>query len=99
MKYTVRYTKSARADLLRHYDFLLANDLAAAQRALIAIRKAADVLADFPFSCRKPDARNPFLRELIIPFGLYGYVALFEIGDRNTVTILAIRHQRENDYR
>ena len=27
-----------------------------------------------------------------------GYVALFEIEDRYTVTILAIRHRREDDY-
>jgi mRNA-degrading endonuclease RelE of RelBE toxin-antitoxin system len=38
------------------------------------------------------------LRELVIPFGAAGYVALFEIEDNETVTILAIRHQREEDY-
>lgn len=27
-----------------------------------------------------------------------GYVALFEIDEANTVTVLAIRHQREDDY-
>ncbi|MEA3361696.1 MAG: type II toxin-antitoxin system RelE/ParE family toxin, partial [Thermodesulfobacteriota bacterium] len=27
-----------------------------------------------------------------------GYVILFEIEDKETVTILAIRHQREEDY-
>ncbi|MDC9726393.1 MAG: type II toxin-antitoxin system RelE/ParE family toxin, partial [Candidatus Thioglobus sp.] len=26
------------------------------------------------------------------------YVALFEIENNNTVTILAVRHQREDDY-
>jgi hypothetical protein len=41
---------------------------------------------------------NPFLRELIIPFGSAGYVLLFEIGDAESVTILAVRHQREDDY-
>ena len=45
---------------------------------------------------RSPD--NPLLRELIIPFGSAGYVALFEIENDKTVTILAIRHQREDDY-
>jgi hypothetical protein len=42
---------------------------------------------------------NPFLRELVIPFGASGYVALFEIDNEETVTILAVRHQREDDYR
>jgi len=35
----------------------------------------------------------------VIPFGSAGYVALFEIEDRSQVTILAVRHQREEDYR
>ena len=43
-------------------------------------------------------ADNPFLRELIIPFGSAGYVALFEIASNDTVNILAVRHQREEDY-
>jgi len=38
------------------------------------------------------------LRELIISFGANGYVALFEIEDSQTVTVLAIRHQREEDF-
>ncbi|MEO5670847.1 MAG: type II toxin-antitoxin system RelE/ParE family toxin, partial [Ramlibacter sp.] len=41
---------------------------------------------------------GPRLREMIIPFGASGYVALFEIEDATTVTILAVRHHRENDY-
>lgn len=57
-----------------------------------------DFLQDFPFACRKADEANPFLRELVIPFGAGGYVALFEIEDSSTVTILAIRHQRKDDY-
>jgi plasmid stabilization system protein ParE len=40
--------------------------------------------------------QSPFLRELLIPHG--GYVALFEIEDASTVTILAVRHQLEDDY-
>ena len=50
-----------------------------------------------PFTCRKVD-QSPFLRELVIPFGETGYVALFEIADNNTVVIAAVRHQREDDY-
>jgi len=51
-----------------------------------------------PFSCRKAVSDNPFLRELIIPFGAAGDVALFEIEPRGIVNILAVRHQREEDY-
>ncbi|GAP37931.1 death on curing protein, Doc toxin [Piscinibacter sakaiensis] len=38
------------------------------------------------------------MRELLIPCGSSGYVALFEIEDSATVTILAVRHQLEDDY-
>lgn len=50
------------------------------------------------FTCRKAAQSDPFLRELVISFGASGYVALFEIEDNAIVTILAIRHQREDDY-
>ena len=65
------------------------------------LRQAAETVlrkGEIPITCRKADASNPFLRELVIPFGAAGYVALFEIEDSSTVTILAIRHQREDDY-
>lgn len=56
------------------------------------------MLTQFPFACRKAAPDNPFLRELVISFGSGGYVALFEIEDTATVTILALRHQNEDDY-
>ena len=101
MSYRVRFTKDAEADLLRLYEFILARDeadWAIAQRALEAIRNAIRSLELSPFSYRKAAAGNPFLRELVIPFGAAGYVALFEIDNDKTVTILAVRHQREDDY-
>jgi len=97
--YQIRFTKAARDDLKRLYDFLIRQDAQAARNALAAIHKAVELLAAFPFTCRKAQADNPFLRELIISFGANGYVALFEIEENNIVTVLAIRHQREDDYR
>ena len=98
MKYRARYTKAAKEDLLRLYEFLVESDLGASRRALDAIRKSIDLLQDFPFTCRKASPDNPFLREMVIGFGDGGYVALFEIEAENIVTILAVRHQREEDY-
>jgi plasmid stabilization system protein ParE len=83
---------------LRLYEFLLESDLKAARRALDAIRKSIDLLQDFPFTCRKVSPDNPFLREMVIVFGDGGNVALFEIEAENIVTILSVRHQREEDY-
>ena len=97
-RYKVRFTPEAELDLMRLYDFLLEKDLAAAERALEAIKAAVELLRFSPFSCRKALTDNPFLRELVIPFGSAGYVALFEIEAGNTVDILAVRHQREEDY-
>ena len=98
MSYSVRYTKAAREDLRRLYAFLLEHDPKAARRALDAIGKGLELLREFPFTCRKAAPDNPFLRELVISCGAAGYVALFEIEDDETVTILAVRHQREDDY-
>jgi len=97
MSYRVRYTKEAREDLRRLYAFLLEHDLEAGRRALGVINKSIEFLREFPFTCRKAAPDNPFLRELVIPFGAAGYVALFEVDDNETVTILAFRHQREED--
>lgn len=98
MSFKVRYTRAAREDLQELYAYQLKDSLHMAKRARDTIPKATDVLTEFPFTCRKADERDPFLRELVIPFGGAGYVALFRIDDRNTVTILAVRHQREDDF-
>jgi len=100
VSYRVRFTTEAKEDLDRLYDFLLERGLAAAGEALDAVEQAVIMLEKFPFSCRKAaDGRHgPFLRELVVPFGGSGYVVLFEISRRDTVTILGVRHQRESDY-
>ena len=99
MTYRVRLTADALKDLDRLYDFLLERDLGAAERALTAIERALALLAYSPFSCRKALLqKSPRWRELVIPFGHSGYVALFEIEDERTLTVTAVRHQREEDY-
>ena len=102
MTFAVRYSASARDDLKRLYEHLLqrathADDLDLAERALGAIVDSVDTLGRSPFIYRKAGT-SPFLREMLIPFGSGGYVALFEIEDASTVTILAVRHQLEDDY-
>jgi plasmid stabilization system protein ParE len=98
MTFRVRFTPEAREDIVRLYAFLLEKDLNAAEDALEAIERGLAFLREFPFSCRKAAPHTPFLRELLIPFGTSGYVALFEIENSHTITILAVRHQREDDY-
>ena len=102
MSFVVRYSASARDDLTRLYDYLIdrattVEDLDLAEQALGAITGAVESLSRSPFIYRKAGP-DPFLREMLIPFGRSGYVALFEVEDASTVTILAVRHQLEDDY-
>jgi plasmid stabilization system protein ParE len=98
MSYRVRISKAAQNDLERLLDFLAPVNYQAALRARAAIERGYTHLETMPFACRKVDPANPFLRELLIPFGNAGYVVLFEIEDPHTLTLLAVRHQREDDY-
>ena len=98
MSYRLRVSNAAQEDLERLLEFLAVNDTEAAVGAWAAIEKAYEFAEAMPFGCRKTIAGNPFLRELLIPFGSAGYIALFEIEDSQTITVLAVRHQREEDF-
>ncbi|HEX5339102.1 MAG TPA: type II toxin-antitoxin system RelE/ParE family toxin [Gallionella sp.] len=98
MNYKVRYTEAAKEDLKRLFTFLAEQDIQAAKHARKTIAAGVQLLEQFPFTCRKAIGDDACLRELVIPFGGAGYVALFEIDDNETVTIIAVRHQREDDY-
>lgn len=104
MTYTVTFSAAAAADLEQLLDFALqreldsvTGDLDIPLRAVQAIKEGLAFLASSPFACRKVGSSS-FIRELVIPFGRAGYVALFEIVDKHMVIIGAIRHQREDDY-
>lgn len=103
MSFQVRLTAEAEEDLLRLYDVVLERalqqegDLVVADRALRAVRDGIATLRSSPFTCGKAGS-SPFLRELVIPFGHAGYVALFEVVDPALVVVAAVRQQREDDY-
>ena len=103
MSFDVLLSPMAEADLERLFDFLLdraetSGEFDRAQAAIETIRATAQhQLAITPYSFRKA-AQNPVQRELIIPFGGTGYVALYEIVNTSKVVVLAVRHQREEDY-
>lgn len=98
MSYTVRFSLEAKDDIERLFAFLADEDIDSAANALQSIQQALTLLEKFPFSCRKAKGDNPFFRELLIQHGRSGYVALFEIEDDASITVVAIRHQREADY-
>jgi plasmid stabilization system protein ParE len=103
MRFDVLFSAAADDDLERLFDFLLHRaetvaDLDLAQAAIEAVRAAAlNQLAATPYSFRKA-GKSPTRRELIIPFGATGYVALYEIASPSSVVVLAVRHQLEDDY-
>ena len=104
MDYQVTVLDSAREDMRRLFDHLFARGLARdggdldyPDQAIDAIVASFSLLEKFPFTCRKSED-STFLRELVIPVGHTGFVALFEIVAADRVVISAIRHQREDDY-
>ena len=104
MSFRVRLTRQAESDLERLFDFVLERelerddgDLSVAEQAVAAIRAGLTTLGTSPLTCRKA-GQSPFLRELIIPFGRSGCVALIEIESATDVVIVAVRHQLEDGY-
>lgn len=102
MTYTVVLTHEALEDLLRLEDFLVEaalqqGDFDLPRRAVEAIRSEIRILETNPFTCRIAED-DRLERELVVPFGASGYVALFRITSDREVVVAAIRHQREDDY-
>ena len=102
--FEVRFADLAVEDLNRLFDFLLdraqtGEDLDIAQHAIDEIKATCSAnLSKTPFSYRKSKEVS-LRRELIIPFGSTGYVAQYEIEPALLrVIVLAVRHQREDDY-
>lgn len=105
MSFRVRFAPAAQDDLARLFDFLLeaattVEDLEHAEQVIKALSATLEKqLALNPFSFRKAgNGRRATRRELIIPAGATGYVALYEIEGPDSVVVLAVRHQRDDDY-
>ncbi|MBY5672019.1 type II toxin-antitoxin system RelE/ParE family toxin [Rhizobium leguminosarum] len=98
MTFELKYTQTFYEDLGRLADFLIERDPDLAERAINAIQKVLMILQDFPLMARRASADDPLLRELVVPFGSAGYVILFKVMNETSVIVLAVRHQREEDY-
>lgn len=98
--YQLSYTVEARDDLYRLYEFLVQTDVALAERALDTIDSAINAMRQHPYICRiaAGGMLGRYWRELIVNFGSSGYLVLFEITGEETLTIVAVKHQRESDY-
>ena len=99
-----RPTATFQEDLERLEEPIIQRELASQtpdETGLFRFREAVErgfkILAFAPHTCRRSEAYRP-LRELIIPFGPCGCVALFSMRD-DDVLLLAARDPHENDYR
>lgn len=99
-RYRVRVTREARDDLRRLIAFFAAQETARPREAVEALEAAFDALSRLPYASRVAlkTPRDATLRELVVPFSRTGYVVLFRVTDARTVSVLAVRHQLEEDY-
>ena len=89
-------TEGAAQGLEHCRRFLAENNPQAAMRAGQAIERHFAILETNP-DIGRPRDDLPELRELIIPFGDSGYVALYR-HEIDAVYVLALRHQKEAGY-
>ena len=95
----VRLSARAQSDIFRLQALLLEKDSNSAKRAVLAIREAFMPLKQSHMIGRPVEGYGDF-RELVIDFGAAGYLALYCFEPSlDVVTILAIKHQREDDYK
>lgn len=91
-------TEGAARGLQRCRQFLAAKSPQAAGRAGQVIERQFLLLESSP-AVGRPDNEHPQLRELVIPFGDSGYVALYRFVEaEDAVYVLAFRHQKEAGY-
>ena len=91
-------TQGAAKGLERCHSFLAEKNPNAAKKAGQAISHHFSMLVTEPEIGRSIE-ESPDLRELIIPFGNSGYVALYHFDEKGDVVyVLAFRHQKEAGY-
>jgi plasmid stabilization system protein ParE len=91
------WSKPALIDIQRLYRPFAPKNLEAAKRTVTAIRRGLKVLVRQPGIGRTIEDMPDEFREWLIDFGDSGYVARYRL-DKDEVTILAVRHQREVGY-
>lgn len=87
------YSDRALRDLERLSNFLIESDPLAAIETFALIEEAVRITTRHPYIGR-PVGKH--IRGLIISRGRSGYIAKYDVDEReNVVRLLAIRHQRE----
>jgi len=92
------WSPPALLDVQRLYRFLALKNTDSAKRVVKELRKCVKVLAMQPGICRPTEGMEPEYREWMINFGDSGYIVLYRY-ERDVVSILAVRHQKEVGYK
>lgn len=93
----IKWSDLAYLDLARLHAFLAPLSRETANRAIRAIQKGVQPLAEHPGIGRLVDDMPPEFREWIVQFGNGAYIVRYEIVGKQVV-ILRIRHSREAEY-
>ena len=93
----LRWSRAARLDVIRLYEFLAPKGRDAAARAVQAIHDGVRTLGRHPAIGRPADEMPPEFREWLIEFGHGAYVVPYHFDGKEAV-ILAVRHGREAGY-
>jgi plasmid stabilization system protein ParE len=91
------WSRQALLDVQRLYRFLAVKNIDAAKRSVKSVRQGVKVLGYQSGIGRPVEDMPEEFREWLIDFGDSGYVARYRF-DGETVTILAVRHQKEAGY-
>jgi len=87
----------AESNLTRIFEFYASEDPALAIRVVTYIRSYLNELRSSPEIGRRVEES---FRELVIPFGKTGFVALYDYNSKSDlIHIASVRHQREAGYR
>ena len=85
----------ALADIDRLYDFLVAENPLAAQKAMLAIEEGLVLLEENP-QLGSPMAQNPSYRQLFVRFGKSAYVLRYRLAaSPDRLFVVRIWHGRE----
>lgn len=94
----IKLSRRAQKDMPRLYDFLAQWDEDAAQRGIETILTAFETLSMPEIGTPVPEHKG--LRKLVIEFGNSGYAALYRYHKKtDSIVVLAIKHQKEKDYK
>jgi plasmid stabilization system protein ParE len=93
----VKYTERAIRDLYRLHGVLAEKSMKPAGRAMQAILKGLRLLGQHPEIGRPAEGLPPEFREWVISFGSGAYIVRYHYDGQN-VSVLAIRHNREEKF-